>query len=143
MNIHIHAFDATQSIDVKNFLPIVHIQDNLNFKLKDLFIERSKFHIDKIRIEDIETIEDFKFDDYFIGLIDKKSKIGSKKFVLLRDAGRLELTTEFIVFHNFRERLDLSLRQAIAKLLAASVSHPHAVWEEKSKMQKVYVNLTR
>ena len=137
MNIHIHAFDPSNSLLTKDNLPHLQIHDSKDLDLKKVFIERSKFGVDKLTVEEIEQKIDFDYEDYFIRLINNISKVGSKTFVLLRDAGRLELTTEYIVFHNFRDKLDNLLRRAIAKELASSVSHPHAMWEGKSRSAQV------
>ena len=136
MNIHIRAFDSSNSPLTKDHLSHLQIHDSKDLDLKKVFIERSKFGVDKLTVEEIEKI-DFNYEDYFIRLINNISKVGSKTFVLLRDAGRLELTTEYIVFHNFRDKLDNPLRRTIAKELASSVSHPHAMWEGKSRSEQV------
>ena len=137
MNIHINAFDTSKNVRVDDYLSDFYIHDQKDLHLKKVLLERSKFGIDKLSVGEIEKIADFKYDEYFIGLISNVSKVGSKKFTQLRDAGRLELTTEYIVFHNFRDKLDSHLRRAIAKELANSVSHPHAKWEERSGTQQI------
>ena len=65
--------------------------------------------------------------------INSQNRIVSKVFQKLHDAGRLELTTEYVVFHHFWEKLDRDIRCRMAALLTQCVSHPHARWEQKSR----------
>jgi hypothetical protein len=115
--------------DVESVLPSLHRIDTSFAHLQDVVSERQKFGVRKLSRTDIECIRENGYCAYFMRFAGNGRRIGSKDFEKLREHGRLDLTVEYILFHNFRDRLDPELRRRIAALLASSVSHPHARWE--------------
>ena len=100
-------------------------------RLRNLIHERQAYGVRLTAIE-VSRIGEIGYTSYFVRLAASIKKIGGRDFKRLRLAGRLELTTEYILFHDFREYLNRDMRQRIAALLAESVSHPDARFETKS-----------
>lgn len=120
-----------QPLDAQTRLPPLH-PDDVDVVLRDLVCER---HLLGVRLSEAEMvrIRESGYTSYFMKLAKSSRRLGGRSFKKLRDVGRLDLTTEYVLFHRFRDQLDLDIRRRIAALLAESVSHPHARWERQSQ----------
>lgn len=117
--------------EAQRLLPPPH-PDEADTDLRDLVCERYSLGV---RLSDAEVtrIRENGYTFYFMKLAKSSRRLGGRSFKKLRDAGRLDLTTEYVLFHRFRDQLELETRRRIAALLAESVSHPHARWESRSQ----------
>lgn len=116
-----------QSADPASHLPELH-SDDANLDLRDIVRARLAYGVHPTDAE-MARLRDRGYTSYFLTIAKSSHRIGGRTFKKLRDAGRLDLTTEYVLFHCFRDRLDPDIRRRIASILAASVSHPHARWE--------------
>jgi hypothetical protein len=116
-------------------LPPSHPDDDPALNLRGIFSERRAYGVYP-NASDISYIGEHGYASYFLRLANASRKIGDAKFKKLRSKGRLDLTSEYVLFHHFRNQLDASVRRRIASLLAESVTHPHAKWESKPQSSK-------
>jgi hypothetical protein len=121
--------DETKDEDPQ--LPELH-SDDTDLNLRDIVGERLFYGVRSSDAE-LARIRDRGYAAYFMIIAKSPRRIGGRSFKKLRDAGRLDLTTEYILFHRFRDQLDRDIRQRIAAILAESVSHPHAKWESRAQ----------
>ncbi len=106
-------------------LPPLHHDDNPSVDFRSILIEREGLGIEKVGERAIAAIRMRGYDDYFIDLMNSSSRIGGKAFYLLATIDRLDLTTEYNVFHNFREQLNHYSRRRIASLLLRETKRYH------------------
>jgi hypothetical protein len=125
MDVHVCPNDADPD------LPPIHGNDESSLNLRCVILERRAYGV-RLSETEISHLRDHGYESYFVRFATRK--IGSRVFKRLRLARRLDLTTEYIVFHCYRDRLDRDTRRRIAALLAESVTHPHAKWESKSRI---------
>lgn len=104
--------------------------DDAGFNLRELVRERLTYGLRPTE-SDMVRIRKVGYVSYFMKLAKSPGKIGGRSFRKLRSHGRLDLTTEYVLFHRFRNELDPQVRRRIAAILAESVSHPHARWESR------------
>jgi hypothetical protein len=104
--------------------------DDAGFNLRELVRERLTYGLRPTE-SDLVRIREVGYVSYFMKLAKSPGKIGGRSFRKLRSLGRLDLTTEYVLFHRFRNELDPQVRRRIAAILAESVSHPHARWESR------------
>lgn len=112
-------------------IPPLHPED-ADLSLRELICERLLYGVRPTQL-DMARIREAGYTAYFMRLAKSPRRIGGRSFNKLRGEGRLDLTTEYILFHNFRDQLDPDIRRRIAAVLAESVSHPHARWESGPK----------
>jgi hypothetical protein len=124
MNLHI----APDVVDPE--LPPLH-RDDPCLNLRAIVWARSAYGV-RLSATDLSHIREHGYASYFTRLAASSRRLGGKCFKRLRDKGRLELTSEYVLFHHFRDQLGGNTRRLIAGLLADSVSHPHARWESRS-----------
>jgi hypothetical protein len=128
---HMTMNPIVQPSTVELDIPPAHPND-ADLSLRDLIYERLSYGIRPTE-PDIASIRVGGYTSYFMKLAKSPRRIGGPSFKKLREAGRLDLTTEYILFHRFRDRLEPDIRTRIAAILAESVSHPHARWESRSQ----------
>lgn len=112
-------------------IPPAHPHD-VNPNLRDVVCERLIYGV-RLSEPDVIRIREFGYTLYFLRFAGSMRRLGGRTFKKLRSEGRLDLTTEYVLFHYFRERLDLDTRRRLAAILAESVSHPHARRESQSQ----------
>lgn len=122
---------TTNSHRAEQNIPAPH-PDDADLSLRDLVSERL-LHGVRPTDMDIVRIRESGYTSYFKRLAQSPRRIGGRSFNKLRAIGRLDLTTEYILFHRFRDQLDPRIRRQIAAILAESVSHPHARWEGRAE----------
>jgi hypothetical protein len=101
--------------------PLLGRDDNPEVDFRGVLIERAGLGVEKLSNEHLASIAERGYDAFFVGRMNSKAKIGGKVFRELAAIGRLELTTEYIVFHHFRESLNANSRRQIATLLLDTV----------------------
>lgn len=67
------------------------------------------------------AIREQGYDAFFIDQMNRYTKIGLSLFHKLAAMERVEITTEYIVFHHFRESLKTDCRRRIAILLLSKM----------------------
>lgn len=107
-------------------LPPLHANDDPDMNLRDLFVYRAAHGFEKLTAKQIDDISKFGYADFLINLMNTEGKIGRKLFTTLCDQSLVEKTNEYVVFHNFRHKLQNNCRMKIARLLAKTLTHPHA-----------------
>jgi hypothetical protein len=124
MNLHISPGD------VGHELPPLHPDDDPVLNLRGILAERFIFGV-RPSAGDMAHIVERGYASYFLRVARMSRRLGGQTFKRLRDKGRLDLTSEYVLFHHFRDQLDGDIRRQIATLLAESVSHPLARWESR------------
>lgn len=107
-------------------LPSLHANDDPGLNLRDLFVYRAAHGFEKLTAKQIDYISKLGYADFLINLMNTEGKIGRKLFIALCDQSLVEKTNEYVVFHNFRHKLQNNCRMKIARILAKSLTHPHA-----------------
>lgn len=125
MNLHV----APIEIDIA--IPPLHRSDDKTLNLRKIVAERIAYGVG-LSVAALAHIQENGYESYFMGIAKVRHRLGGKNFRRLREKGRLDLTSEYILFHHFRGQLDADTRRRIATLLAESVSHPHARWESRT-----------
>jgi hypothetical protein len=117
-----------QSVKVKTelTLPPLHVNDDPDLNLRELFVYRAAHGFEKLTAKQIDYISKFGYADFLINLMNTEGKIGRKLFTTLYEQSLVEKTNEYVVFHNFRHKLQNNCRMKIARLLAKTLTHPHA-----------------
>jgi hypothetical protein len=117
-----------QSVKVKSelTLPPLHVNDDPDLNLRELFVYRAAHGFEKLTAKQIDYISKFGYADFLINLMNTEGKIGRKLFTTLYEQSLVEKTNEYVVFHNFRHKLQNNCRMKIARLLAKTLTHPHA-----------------
>ena len=117
-----------QSVKVKSelTLPPLHVNDDPGLNLRELFVYRTAQGFEKLTAKQIDYISKFGYADFLINLMNTEGKIGRKLFTTLYERSLVEKTNEYVVFHNFRHKLQNNCRMKIARLLAKTLTHPHA-----------------
>jgi len=117
-----------QSVKVKSelTLPPLHVNDDPDLKLRELFVYRAAHGFEKLTAKQMDYISQFGYADFLINLMNTEGKIGRKLFTTLYEQSLVEKTNEYVVFHNFRHKLQNNCRMKIARLLAKTLTHPHA-----------------
>lgn len=117
-----------QSVKVKPelTLPPLHVNDDPGLNLRELFVYRAARGFEKLTAKQIDYISKFGYADFLINLMNTEGKIGRKLFTTLYEQSLVEKTNEYVVFHNFRHKLQNNCRMKIARLLAKTLTHPHA-----------------
>ncbi|GDX39415.1 hypothetical protein LBMAG20_16300 [Methylocystaceae bacterium] len=117
-----------QSVKVKTelTLPPLHVNDDPDLNLRELFVYRAARGFEKLTAKQIDYISKFGYADFLINLMNTEGKIGRKLFTTLYEQSLVEKTNEYVVFHNFRHKLQNNCRMKIARLLAKTLTHPHA-----------------
>jgi hypothetical protein len=116
-------------------LPPAHPNDDPALNLKGILSERCAYGVYP-KTADISHISEHGYDLHFRRFAGMSRRIGDGEFRKLRSKGRLDLTSEYVLFHHFRDQLDVIVRRRIASLLAESVTHPHARWESRHPSSK-------
>jgi hypothetical protein len=127
MNLHV------SPADVAHDLPPLHRDDDPALDLRKIISERRAYGV-RPSAADIAHMREHGYAAHFLRIARTPRRIGGQNFKKLRDKGRLDLTSEYVVFHHFRQLLDAETRRRVAGLLADSVSHPHARWESRSQL---------
>jgi hypothetical protein len=100
-------------------LPPPHQKDNASINIRKILIEREELGFKRVGPRALTAIKTLGYDAFFVSEMNSYSKIGLSLFHKLAAMGRIELTTEYIVFHNFREILQANCRRRIAILLVS------------------------
>jgi hypothetical protein len=91
--------------------------DDSSVDFRNALIERAGLGIEELSDHAILAIMRRGYDAFFVEMMNSHNKIGLRAFYKLAGLGRLDLTTEYIVFNHFRERLNQDSRRKIAALL--------------------------
>ena len=98
-------------------LPSLHPNDSRSIDFRKVIIEREGLGVESVAPKHLKAIKTEGYDAFYVGRMNSYSKIGLRTFHKLAAMGRVELTTEHIIFHHFRERLKRDCRRRIAILL--------------------------
>lgn len=100
-------------------LPPLHPADSASLDFRRVLAERERLGVERLTDKQLKEISQIGYDAYFLKRMNSYSKIGLKSFHRLAALGRVELTTEFIIFHALREQLQNDCRRRIAILLSS------------------------
>ena len=110
--------ELERRVEATERLPPPKYSDNKEVNVRQILIDRIGLGLQKLTPKLLEQLEAVGYDNYIIDRMNSPSKVGKRPFQELKDADKIELTTEYIVFHNFRHKLKNRSRIEIAKLLA-------------------------
>lgn len=113
-----------RKIEADSLLPPLQQGDDISINFRKVIIEREELGIQRLTPRTLNAIRDKGYDAFFIDQMNSYTKIGLGLFHKLAAIGRLELTTEYIVFHHFREKLKPNCRRRIAILLVSKTKEP-------------------
>ena len=116
----------TNKVKAEAVLPPLHANDDPRLNLRELFVYRSALGFEKLTPKQIDFISKFGYEEFLVNLMNMEGKIGRKLFTMLYEQSLIEKTNEYVAFHNFRHKLQNNCRMKIARLLAKTLSHPHA-----------------
>ena len=117
---------STNKAKAEAVLPPLHANDDPRLNLRELFVYRSALGFEKLTPKQIDFISKFGYEEFLVNLMNMEGKIGRKLFTTLYEQSLIEKTNEYVAFHNFRHKLQNNCRMKIARLLAKTLSHPHA-----------------
>jgi hypothetical protein len=106
-------------IEADSLLPPLHEKDNPSINFRRILIEREELGFRRPRPRSIQAIREKGYDIFFIDQMNIYTKIGLVLFHKLAAIDRLELTTEYNIFHHYRDALKSDCRRRIAILLAS------------------------
>ena len=95
--------------------------DNKKLNIRKILIERYELGIHRLTVSQIQRINEIGYDKFVIERMNEEKKIGASKYKKLVELGRLDITLEYIMFHNYRDELKKECRTKIAKLLAGYI----------------------
>jgi hypothetical protein len=104
-------------IEADSLLPPLHQNDSAEINFRRLLLEREELGFKRLSARALEAIRTQGYDAYFIDQMNSYSKIGLGQFHKLAAMGRLEITTEQVIFQHYRDRLKPDCRRRIAILL--------------------------
>jgi len=99
-------------------MPPLMNSDNLRVNLRKVHIERAVLGIHRVTDSQLERICEKGYDAYLLEEMNQSISVGSKRYQQLIGINRIDLTSEYIAFHNFRKKLKQPSRMKIAKLMA-------------------------
>lgn len=105
-------------IEAEELWPHPSRKDDKRLNIRSILIQRYELGIQKLSEKQISKIKDIGYDRYIVDQMNNLKKIGDKKYQKLCDINKIELTFEYIVFHNFRDKIKSENRAVIAGLLA-------------------------
>ena len=97
-------------------------KDSKELDLRSVWIERYELGVHKPSDKQLSKIREVGYDHFVVDLMNSKNKIGGTKYLKLCEMGKVDLTFEYIVFHNLRDRLIPENRTMIARLLAHKIT---------------------
>ena len=103
----------------ENLLPKANEFDNPFVNLRRIRAIRGSLGFSLANEEQKSKILQEGYDAYFIQQMNELSNIGSEDFYALCGLGKVSLTMEYIIFHNFLENLKKEARLKIANLLVS------------------------
>lgn len=106
-------------VDADSQLPPLHERDSVSINFRKVLIEREGLGLKRVAPRSLNAIIANGYDAHFVSEMNTYSKIGLSQFQKLAAMGRIDLTTEYIVFHYFREHLQSDCRRRIAILLVS------------------------
>jgi hypothetical protein len=106
-------------VEADGELPPLHKGDNPTINIRKVLVEREGLGFKRVGPRSLKTIQSLGYDAFFLSEMNTYSKIGLGLFYKLTVMGHIELTTEYIVFHNFRQDLQPDCRRRIAILLVS------------------------
>jgi hypothetical protein len=106
-------------VEADSQIPPLHQRDNPSINFRKVLVEREGLGFKRVGPRSLNEIKTLGYDAFFVAEMNTYSKIGLSPFHKLAAMGRIELTTEYIVFHNFRENLQSDCRRRIAILLVS------------------------
>lgn len=108
-----------RKIEADSLLPPLQQGDDISINFRKVIIEREELGFQRLSPRSLSAIRDKGYDAFFIDQMNSYTKIGLGLFHKLAAIDRLDLTTEYIVFHHFREKLKPNCRRRIAILLVS------------------------
>lgn len=108
-----------RKIEADSLLPPLQQGDDISINFRKVILEREELGFQRLSPRYLIAIRDKGYDAFFIDQMNSYTKIGLGLFHKLAAIDRLELTTEYIVFHHFREKLKPNCRRRIAILLVS------------------------
>jgi hypothetical protein len=111
-------------IEADSLLPPLGGNDSLAIDFRKVLVEREELGFPRPSPRALSAIREQGYDAFFINQMNSYTKIGLSLFHKLAAMERVELTTEFIVFHNFRDQLKADCRRRIAILLLGKTQKP-------------------
>jgi len=92
--------------------------DNQKVNLRKIHIEWAVLGIHRVTDSQLLRICEKGYDAYLLEEMNQSISVGSKRYQKLIGINRIDLTSEYIAFHNFRKKLKQPTRMKIAKLMA-------------------------
>lgn len=111
-------------IEADSLLPPLGGNDSASIDFRKVLIEREELGFSRVSPRALAAIKEQGYDAFFINQMNSYTKIGLSLFHKLVAMDRIEMTTEYIVFHHFRERLKPDCRRRIAILLLSKTQKP-------------------
>jgi hypothetical protein len=116
---------AERREEAEQRMPPLMNTDNPRVNLRKVHIERAVLGIHRVTDSQLEKICEKGYDVFLIDEMNQSTSLGSKRYQQLISINRIDLTSEYIAFHNFRKKLKQPARMKIAKLMADYYSkHP-------------------
>jgi hypothetical protein len=111
-------------VEADSFLPPLREHDNVSINFRKILIEREELGLPRPSPRALKAIGEQGYDAFFVNQMNSYTKIGLALFHKLAAMQRVELTTEYIVFHHYREQIKSDCRRRIAILLLNKSQKP-------------------
>lgn len=108
-------------LEASELWPQLARSDNKKLNIRKILIERYEIGVHRLSTSQILRINEIGYDNFVIERMNEEKKIGASKYKKLVELGRLDITLEYITFHNYRDKLRKECRAKIAKLLAEQI----------------------
>lgn len=106
-------------IEADCLLPPLHARDNVSINFRNILIEREELGFPRLSPRALNLIREAGYDSFFVDQMNSYTKIGLTLFHKLAAMDRIDLSTEFQIFHHYREKLKPECRRRIAILLVS------------------------
>lgn len=104
-------------IEAQCRLPPLRKDDDASVDFRSVIVHRVGLGVQTLSESTVKKIEKIGYDAYFVDQMNSITKIGQSAFYILSEMDEIELTAEYLVFQNFRDRLNPQARKTIAALL--------------------------
>ena len=115
-------FDSQAIEKNENRFPLPKNEDCPFAAIRFILMLREHLGFFEINPSNITEIRNVGYDRFFLDRMNGITEIGTEEFYNLASAGLVGLTTEFVVYHNFYDRLTACARSRLSNLLLESAS---------------------
>ena len=113
--------NLTRRVAADSLLPPLKENDDISIDFRRVIIEREALGLPRLSPRALNAIREKGYDAYFIDQMNSYTKIGLSLFHKLAAIQRVDLTTEYIVFNHYRDRLKPDCRRRIAILVLSKM----------------------